>query len=291
MGIKLMENGMKSRVWLITGASKGLGYAYTQKALECGDCVIALSRTISNLVNLEEKFKGQLFFIQTDVANKQDVFDSVKNGFEHFGKIDIVINNAGIMVMGMVEELSETDIMNTININFLGSLWVIQAVMPFLRKQKRGTLIQITSIGGLLSGATSGLYSASKFALEGLCESLAQEVANFGIKVIIVEPGGYWTNLYLDMKYSQPIDDYKKVREDLEKQFSEGSVDSAPETAAEALLKIIELENPPLRIILGSQILDAAINIFEQKIKTMKQYEHISRSAEKAIPMPEGYGK
>jgi NAD(P)-dependent dehydrogenase (short-subunit alcohol dehydrogenase family) len=135
------------------------------------------------------------------------------------------------------------------------------------------------------------LYSASKFALEGLCESLAQEAANFGIKVVIVEPGGYWTNIYLDMKYSKPLDDYQKVREDLEKQFSMGSVDSAPETAAEALLKIVELENPPLRIISGSQILDAAINNYEQKIKTMRQYENISRSAEKAIPMPEGYGK
>jgi NAD(P)-dependent dehydrogenase (short-subunit alcohol dehydrogenase family) len=281
---------MKDRVWLITGASKGLGYAYTQKALECGDNVIALSRTKNDLVHLEEKYKEQLLYIQTDVADKQNVFNSVRNGFEYFGKIDIVINNAGIMVMGMVEELSETDITNTMNINFLGSLWVIQAVMPFLRKQKKGKIIQITSIGGLISGATSGLYSASKFALEGLCESLAQEAAYFGIKVIIVEPGGYWTNLYLDMKYSTPIDDYQKIREDLEKQFAEGSVDSLPEIAAEALLKIIELENPPLRIILGSKILDAAIDNYEQKIQVMKEYENISRSAEKGIPMPEGYG-
>jgi NADP-dependent 3-hydroxy acid dehydrogenase YdfG len=144
---------MKNRVWVITGASKGLGYAYAQKAQECGDNVIALSRTKTNLVDLEEKHKGKLLFIQTDVADKQNVFSSVKNGFEHFGKMDIVINNAGIMVMGMVEELSETDIMNTMNTNFLGSLWVIQAVMPFLRRQKYGTIIQTTSIGGLLSGA------------------------------------------------------------------------------------------------------------------------------------------
>jgi NAD(P)-dependent dehydrogenase (short-subunit alcohol dehydrogenase family) len=281
---------MENRVWLITGASKGLGYAFTQKALECGDNVIALSRTKTNLVILEEKYKNKLLFIQTDVSDRKNVFNSVKYGFEYFGKIDIVINNAGIMVMGMVEELSETDIMNTMNINFLGSLWVIQAVMPFLRKQKNGKIIQITSIGGLLSGASSGLYSASKFALEGLCESLAQEAAYFGIKVIIVEPGGYWTNLYLDMKYSTPMEDYQKIRDDLEKQFSEGSVDSAPEVAAEALLKVIELENPPLRIILGSKILDAAIGIYEEKIKTMKKCENISRSAEKNIPMPEGYG-
>jgi NAD(P)-dependent dehydrogenase (short-subunit alcohol dehydrogenase family) len=194
------------------------------------------------------------------------------------------------MVMGMVEELSETDIMNTLNINFLGSLWIIQAVMPYLRNQKNGKIIQISSIGGLLSGTSSGLYSASKFAVEGLCEALASEAAHFGIKVIIVEPGGYWTNLYLDMKYSTPIDDYQKIREDLEKQYSEGSVDSAPETAAEVLLKIIELERPPLRIILGSKILDIAINNYEQKIQVIKQFEEISRSAEKGIPMPEGYG-
>jgi NAD(P)-dependent dehydrogenase (short-subunit alcohol dehydrogenase family) len=142
-----------------------------------------------------------------------------------------------------------------------------------------------------LSGATSGLYSASKFALEGLCEALSQEAEYFGIKIIIVEPGGYWTNLYLDMKYSTPIEDYKKVREDLEKKFSEGSVDSAPEVAAEALLKIVELEDPPLRIILGSKVLDIAITNYEQKLQTIKKYEDISRSSEKGIPMPEGYGQ
>jgi NAD(P)-dependent dehydrogenase (short-subunit alcohol dehydrogenase family) len=281
---------MNNRVWLITGASKGLGYAFTQKALECGDNVIALARTKASLIKLEEKYIRQLFYIKTDVSIRQNVFDSVKSGFEHFGKIDIVINNAGIMVMGMVEELSEADIMNTLNINFLGSLWVVQAVMPYLRSQKNGKIIQISSIGGLLSGTSSGLYSASKFAVEGLCEALAQEAACFGIKVIIVEPGGYWTNLYLDMKYSTPIDDYQKIREDLEKQYSEGSVDSAPETTADALLKIVELENPPLRIILGSKILDIAINTYEQKLKLMKEYESLSRSAEKGIPMPEGYG-
>jgi NADP-dependent 3-hydroxy acid dehydrogenase YdfG len=282
---------VKNRIWLITGASKGLGYAFTQKALECGDNVIALSRTKTHLINLEEKYREQLLYIKTDITNKQNVFDAVKNGFEHFGKIDIVINNAGIMVMGMVEELSEIDVMNTIDVNFLGSLWIIQAVMPYLRRQKNGKIIQITSIGGILSGATSGLYSASKFALEGLCEALSQEAEYFGIKIIIVEPGGYWTNLYLDMKYSTPIEDYKKVREDLEKKFSEGSVDSAPEVAAEALLKIVELENPPLRIILGSKVLDIAITNYEQKLQIIKKYENISRSSEKGIPMPEGYGQ
>ncbi|MDR2588629.1 MAG: SDR family NAD(P)-dependent oxidoreductase [Spirochaetales bacterium] len=281
---------MKNRVWLITGASKGLGFAFTQKALECGDTVIALSRTQANLAHIDKKYSGQLLYIKTDVSLRQNVFDAVKTGFEHFGKIDIVVNNAGIMVTGMVEELGEEDIMNTLNVNFLGSLWVIQAVMPYLRGQKQGKILQITSIGGLLSGASAGLYSASKFALEGLCEALAQEAAYFGIKVVIVEPGGYWTNLYLDMGYSKPIDDYNKVREVLEKLYAEGSIDSAPETAAEALLKIAGLENPPLRIILGSKILDIAMNNYEEKLQTMKRHEAISRSAEKAAPMPEGYG-
>ncbi|MDR0433607.1 MAG: SDR family NAD(P)-dependent oxidoreductase [Gracilibacteraceae bacterium] len=282
---------MANRVWLITGASKGLGYAYTQKALECGDNVIALARTKTNLADLEEKYSRELLYIQTDVTKRPNVFEAVKAGAEHFGKIDIVINNAGIMVSGMVEELSESNVMDTINTNFLGSLWVIQAVTPYLRQQRSGKIIQITSIGGLLSGASSGLYSASKFALEGLCEALSQEASYFGVKIIIVEPGGYWTNLYLDMRYETPIDDYQKVREDLEKQYSQGSIDSLPEIAADVLLKIIEMEDPPLRIILGSAVLDMAIENYEQKIKTMKQYENISRAAEKGIPMPEGYGK
>jgi short-subunit dehydrogenase len=179
------------------------------------------------------------------------------------------------MVMSMVEELSEDDIMNTLKINFLVSLWVIQAVMPFLRKQKCGKILPISSIGGLLSGPSSGIYSAGKFALEGLCEALAGEAEYFGIKVVIVEPGGYWTNLYLDMKYSTPIEAYNTVRSDLEKRYSEGSVDSTPEIAADAIYKIIEMENPPLRIILGSAILDYAINTYEQKLKLMKEYESL----------------
>jgi short-subunit dehydrogenase len=282
---------MENKVWLITGASKGLGFAFTKKALTNGNNVIALSRTKMGLVELEKEYENQLFFIKTDVNNREIVFNSVKMGFEHFGKIDIVINNAGIMVMGMVEELSEDDIMNTLKVNFLGSLWVIQAVMPFLRKQKCGKILQISSIGGLLSGPSSGLYSASKFALEGLCEALAGEAEYFGIKVVIVEPGGYWTNLYLDMKYSTPIEAYNTVRSDLEKRYSEGSVDSAPEIAADAIYKIVEMENPPLRIILGSAILDYAINTYEQKLKLMKEYESLSRSAEKGIPPPDGYGQ
>jgi NAD(P)-dependent dehydrogenase (short-subunit alcohol dehydrogenase family) len=281
---------MGNRVWLITGASKGLGRAFAQAALECGDSVIALARTKAHLVRVEEKYSAQLLYIQTDVTCRQTVFDAVRAGFEHFGKIDIVVNNAGVMVLGMVEELAEADVMYTLNTNVLGSLWVIQAVMPYLRRQNHGKILQISSIGGLLSGTSSGLYSASKFAVEGLCEALAEEAAHFGIKVIIVEPGGYWTNLYIDMKYAQPLDAYQNIREELAKQYAEGSVDSAPETAAGALLKIVDMENPPPRIILGSKILDIAIDTYEKKLALMKEHAPLSRSAEKGIPMPEGYG-
>lgn len=278
-----------NRVWLITGASKGLGLAFTKIALENGDSVIALARSNEQLVNLHNKY-NELLYLQTDITDKNSVFTNIKKAYEHFGKLDIVINNAGIMILGMLEEFKEIDVRKVFETNYFGSLWVLQAVMPFLRKQKNGHIIQISSIGGIISGPMASIYSSTKFALEGLCESLSQEINCFNIRLTIVEPGGYWTNLYLDMKTCEPLDDYSVVREELAKQYSDESVDSDPKLAAEAILKIVNLEKPPLRVILGSKIFDLAVESYNQKIKTWKEFEHISRAAEKGIPAPEGYG-
>ncbi|MGG3279159.1 hypothetical protein [Paenibacillus solani] len=130
-----------------------------------------------------------------------------------------------------------------------------------------------------------------KFALEGLSEALAKEAASFGVKLTMVEPGGYWTDMYTTMSLSQPIEAYGPLREEMTKQYSEGSVDSDPQLAAQALLKLIESDDPPLRLILGSMVFDVAINTYKERINIWKQWETVSRAAEKAIPAPEGYGE
>ncbi|MCM3236559.1 SDR family oxidoreductase [Heyndrickxia oleronia] len=284
------SNVEHARVWFITGASSGLGYEFTKKALELGDKVVGIARNIEKLNELKSQYEGMLLPLRLDVTNRSDVFATVETAIKHFGKIDIVINNAGNMIMGMIEEFNEDEVRSQMETNFYGAVWVCQAVMPYLRTQGSGHIIQISSIGGLISGPMSGIYSASKFALEGFSEALAQEAAHFGIKVTIVEPGGYWTNLYLKMGFTVQKQEYDSLREEMAKQNSTDSVDSDPKLAAEAIIKMINNENPPLRLILGSIVYDLAIENAEKRISTWKEWESVSRSAEHGIPAPEGYG-
>ena len=284
------SNVENTRVWFITGASSGLGYEFTKKVLESGDKVVGVARNIEKLNELKYQFEGMLLPLSLDVTDRSAVFTTVETAIKHFGRIDIVINNAGNMVLGMIEEFSEDEVRNQMETNFYGAIWICQAAMPYLRTQGSGHIIQISSIGGLITGPMSGIYSASKFALEGFSEALAQEAAHFGVKVSIVEPGGYWTNLYLKMSFTTQNKEYDSLREKLAQQNSTESVDSDPKLAAEAIMKLVNSENPPLRLILGSLVYDLAVENAEKRISTWKEWESVSRSAEHGIPAPEGYG-
>lgn len=284
------SNVQNTRVWFITGASSGLGYEFTKKALESGDKVVGVARNIEKLNELKYQFEGMLLPLSLDVTDRSAVSATVETAIKHFGRLDIVINNAGNMVMGMIEEFSEDEVRSQMETNFYGAIWICQAAMPYLRTQGSGHIIQISSIGGLITGPMSGIYSASKFALEGFSEALAQEAAHFGVKVSIVEPGGYWTNLYLKMSFTTQNKEYDSLREKLAQQNSTESVDSDPKLAAEAIMKLVNSENPPLRLILGSLFYDLAVENAEKRISTWKEWESVSRSAEHGIPAPEGYG-
>ena len=284
------SNVENTRVWFITGASSGLGYEFTKKVLESGDKVVGVTRNIEKLNELKYQFEGMLLPLSLDVTDRSAVFTTVETAIKHFGRIDIVINNAGNMVLGMIEEFSEDEVRSQMETNFYGAIWICQAAMPYLRTQGSGHIIQISSIGGLITGPMSGIYSASKFALEGFSEALAQEAAHFGVKVSIVEPGGYWTNLYLKMSFTTQNKEYDSLREKLAQQNSTESVDSDPKLAAEAIMKLVNSENPPLRLILGSLVYDLAVENAEKRISTWKEWESVSRSAEHGIPAPEGYG-
>jgi NAD(P)-dependent dehydrogenase (short-subunit alcohol dehydrogenase family) len=279
-------SGTATRVWFITGASRGLGRAFAEAALAAGDRVVGAARDVSPLDDLAVQYPDRLLALRLDVTDRQAVFGVVARAVGHFGRLDIVVNNAGALFAGMVEEFTEAEARAQLELNFFGALWVSQAVLPRLRAQGSGHLVQISSIGALGGFPSTGLYSASKFALEGMSEALAAEAAAFGVKVTIVQPGGYWTDLYTSSTATAPNSAYDSLREELAKQWAEGSVDSEPRLAAEAVMTLVASEDPPLRLLLGSMVYDLAFDISQRRLDTWAGWEQVSRAAEKAVPAP-----
>ncbi|WP_370961925.1 SDR family oxidoreductase [Amycolatopsis sp. cg9] len=275
-----------ARVWFVTGAGRGLGRAFTEAALAAGDRVAGVARDVSPLADLAAAHPERLLAFPLDVTDRAAVFAAVDRAAAHFGRLDVVVNNAGSLHTGMVEEFGEAQARAQLDLNFFGALWVSQAVVPHLRARGSGHILQISSIGALGGFPSTGLYSASKFALEGMSEALAAEVAGFGVKVTVVQPGGYWTGLYDSSTAATPDPRYDGLREELAKQWAEGSVDSEPRLAAEAVLKLVRSDDPPLRLLLGSMVYDLAFTLSRQRMATWAGWEEVSRAAEKAVPMP-----
>ncbi|MEU4819764.1 SDR family oxidoreductase [Micromonospora aurantiaca] len=275
-----------SRTWFITGASRGLGRAFALAALERGDQVAAAARTIARR-DFDDRYGDRLLALPLDVTDRDAVFAAVNAAVEHFGRLDIVVNNAGTMSSGMVEEFTEAEARAQLEVNLFGAMWVCQAVLPHLRAQSSGHIVQVSSIAALGGFPSTGMYSASKFALEGMSEALAAEAAPFGIKLSIVQPGGYWTNLYSSMTTTAALAEYGPLRAELEKHWAEGSIDSEPRLAADALLKLVDSEDPPLRLLLGSMVYDLAFDICQRRMETWAAWEQVSRAAEHAVPAPE----
>ncbi|MFE1415460.1 SDR family NAD(P)-dependent oxidoreductase [Streptomyces sp. NPDC058746] len=280
------SDGSPDRVWFVTGAGRGLGRAFADAALSVGDRVAIASRTAGPLEEMAAAHPGRVLPLALDVTDRDAVFAAVAEAVGHFGRLDIVLNNAGALSMGMVEEFTEAEARAQMEVNFFGALWVAQAVMPTLRAQGSGHVVQTSSIAALGGFPATGLYSASKFALEGMSEALAREAAGFGVKVSILQPGGYWTGLYTAMHGTSPLDAYAPLRAELEEQFAEGSVDSDPELAAEALLHLVDSDDPPLRLLLGGTAYDLAFDIARKRVFTWAAWEHVSRAAEHGVPAP-----
>ena len=183
-----------TKTWFITGTSRGFGREWAIAALERGDNVAATARDISTLDDLVQTHGDRLMPIALDVTDRDADLAAVQQAHERFGRLDVVVNNAGYGHFGFVEELSEADVRNQLETNFFGALWVTQAALPIMREQGSGHIIQVSSIGGISAFPIVGAYHASKWALEGLSQSLAQEVAPFGIHVTLIEPGGFSTD-------------------------------------------------------------------------------------------------
>ncbi|TDO83024.1 NADP-dependent 3-hydroxy acid dehydrogenase YdfG [Flavobacterium chryseum] len=267
-----------SKTILISGASKGFGRAWTEAFLAKGYKVAATARNIDTLADLKAQYGDAILPLKLDVNNRAESFAVVEKVQQHFGKIDILINNAGYALNGAVEEASEKEARDQFETNFFGTLWLTQAVLPIMRNQKSGHIIQVSSILGIATLPIIGLYNASKFAVEGLTETLASEVKQFGINVTLVEPNGYVTDIWGNGFNSESIDAYDGIK----KALAEGhDPDTFGKTSATvpAIIKLVEAENPPLRLFLGKVALPFAKQTYEQKIKTWEEWADVSVAA------------
>ncbi|PTT76468.1 MULTISPECIES: SDR family oxidoreductase [unclassified Chryseobacterium] len=271
---------MESKIWLITGASKGFGKVWAEAALKRGDKVAATARNTETLKELVSEYGDSVLPVTLDVDNRQDCFSAVEKVVSHFGKLDILINNAGYGHFGYVEEISEAEARQQIETNVFGSLWMIQAVLPIMRDQKAGHILQVSSIGGVMAFPSLSIYHASKWAVEGICESLNQEVAQFGIKTTLIEPAAYATDwATTSASHSKPIEAYSTLRSAMlenSKNMSFGN----PEATADAILKLTDAENPPLRLFLGSLPLMMIEPAYNKRLETWKEWKEVSENAQ-----------
>ncbi|SIR95680.1 SDR family oxidoreductase [Microbacterium sp. RURRCA19A] len=268
-----------SNVWFVTGSSKGFGREFVLAALERGDRVAATARNIDTLSDLVEKYGDSVLPIQLDVTDRDQAFAAVKTAHESFGSLDVVINNAGYGLFGTVEEITEQQLRDQLETNLFGVFHVTQAALPIMREQGSGHIIQISTIGGIAAFPTLGGYHASKWALEGLTESLAQEVAGFGIKVTLVEPGGFdtdWSSASAVTAEAQP--QYADLH-DAMKQRS-GGPQPSPTGFGSAILKVVDAEKAPLRVFFGELPTQIAPHIYQQRLAEWAEWAPVSREAE-----------
>jgi NAD(P)-dependent dehydrogenase (short-subunit alcohol dehydrogenase family) len=268
-----------SRVWFITGASRGLGRAFTEAALTGGDRVVAAARNVGPLEDLTAKYPDHLVPLPLDVADRQGVFDGVERAAAAFGRLDVVVNNAGAMLYGMVEEATEEQIRAHMDVNFFGAVWVAQAVLPYLRAQGGGRLLQVTSMGSGGGMATVGFYGAGKAALDSVSEALAMEVDGFGVKVTIVQMGGYNTGLFTaGTTNTKPQAHYQPLRTEMEAMWGDAAAPE-PDAAAPVIMELAALPNPPRRLIVGSQSFDHVLQMDQAQAELYRSWEHLSRLA------------
>jgi NAD(P)-dependent dehydrogenase (short-subunit alcohol dehydrogenase family) len=268
-----------SKVWFVTGASKGFGREFVLAALNRGDKVAATARDTGTLTDLVQKYGDAVLPIELDVTDRDQVFAAVKTAHAAFGALDIVINNAGYGLFGTVEEITEDQLRDQLDTNLFGVFHVTQAVLPILREQGSGHIIQISTIGGVAAFPTLGGYHASKWALEGLTESLAQEVAGFGIKVTLVEPGGFdtdWAGASATVAEAQP--QYSALHNAMAER--RGAPSPKPVGFGPAILKVVEAEKAPLRVFFGEQPLQIASHVYQQRLDQWSEWAPVSREAE-----------
>jgi NAD(P)-dependent dehydrogenase (short-subunit alcohol dehydrogenase family) len=276
------NNGTDGKVWFITGTSRGFGRAWAEAALERGDRVAATARDATSLDDLVSKYGDRVLPLELDVTDRDADFAAVEAAKERFGRLDVVVNNAGYGHFGFIEEVTEGEARAQIETNVFGALWVTQAVLPILRAQGGGHIIQVSSIGGISAFPLVGVYNASKWALEGFSQALAQEVAPFGIRVTLVEPAAFSTDWAGSSSvHSAELPDYAEVHERVRQARVERNGDPGhPDASAPALLEIVDAAEPPLRVFFGSSPLATAKADYASRIAEWEAWQPLAERAQ-----------
>jgi NAD(P)-dependent dehydrogenase (short-subunit alcohol dehydrogenase family) len=272
------------KTWFITGASRGFARAWATAALARGDRVTVTARNPQTLQDLTGAYGERILALPLDVTDRAAVFDAVSRATETFGTLDVVVNNAGYGLFGMVEETTEEQARAQLETNFFGALWVTQAALPVLRAQGSGHIVQVSSIGGVAAFPTLGLYNASKWALEGLSEALSAEVARLGLKVTIDEPGPYDTDWSGGSAvHTDPIAAYEPVRE-ARRAGAAARAAADPAVTAPVILGLVDADEPPLRLFIGPYPYRVAEKAYQDRLATWEKWRWL---AEQAAPAGE----
>lgn len=271
----------KEKVWFITGSSRGFGRIWAEAALERGDKVAATARSLDSIADLRKKYGSNVLTLALDVTHRDQVKSAVEEAHRHFGRLDVVLNNAGYSLVGTIEEARPDDIRALYETNVIGPVSVIQAALPLLRKQKYGHIIGVSSNLGHVTMPVIGYYCSSKWAFEAIHESLAAEIKSFGINVTIVEPGAYATEFASaqSLKFSDNLDIYT----DFKTQFMESirNLDRGnPEATPEALLKVVDSNEPPLRLFLGRYNLPGVRRAYEERLAIWEAWNEVASAAQ-----------
>ena len=275
------NNSSSSKVWFITGASRGFGRVWAEAALKRGDKVAATARQLSSIADLNERYGENVLTLALDVTNAEQARVAVEHAYVHFGRLDIVLNNAGYSLVGTIEEASAVDVRALYETNIFGTLAVIQAALPLLREQGGGHILGTSSGLGHVTMPVIGYYASSKWAFEAIHEALAAEVAQFGIKVTIIEPGAYATEFGSQdsLKFAPGLEIY----EDFKTQFVNRLRDlerGDPDATPQALFQIVDAENPPLRFNLGKHNLDWVRSAYNERLAIWEAWQAVSESAQ-----------
>ena len=266
------------KTWFITGASRGFGRIWAEAALERGDRVAATARNVADVADLTARFGDSVLPLALDVTNTAQVEQVVQHAHDHFGRIDVLINNAGKSLFAATEEATDEQIRDLFDANYLGMVRVLRAALPLMRQQGSGHILGISSGLGITSLPMIGFYSATKWAVEAMHEALALEVKSFGIKVTLVEPGAYATNFGKSSQVADPLEPYVEFRKQFLTQLA--SVERGdPAATADAILKLVDSPNPPLRLGLGTSILPRARATYAERIATWEAWEDVSNAA------------
>jgi NAD(P)-dependent dehydrogenase (short-subunit alcohol dehydrogenase family) len=271
------------KTWLITGSSRGLGRAFSEAALSAGDNVAATARKIEDLDALKQQFGRQVLPLALDVTNEGQAKEAVEATFRTFGDLNVLVNNAGYGNLAPVEDTTLDEFRAQIETNLFGVIILTKAVLPYFRERRAGHIVQITSIGGRIGPVGRAPYAAAKWGVEGFSESLAKEVTPLGIKVTIVEPGGFRTDFAgtsTDLRPGRPEYDATVGAAARFQRDYNGKQPGDPKRAADVLLRLVSMPDPPLRIVLGSDAYDAAEKNDLAKIESGHGWKELSLSTD-----------